>query len=206
MKQPDNIILERTSQLFVEQGVKSVSMGDIAKYCGCSKKELYALYASKEELVDQTFEHDLEKNKFFIEHLADKCENAILEIFDMHNFFLERFANINPVVFFDLTKYYHQLFREKNEKRKKICTTFLERNLERGIKEGLYREDLDKEVVSRLWFSKIELMQGHELFPLEQFSFRYILLKFSELHVRSIATQKGTEILNNYLLTQKNDL
>lgn len=197
MEKATSNILEECSKLFLHQGVKSVSVEEISRAANTSKKELYSLFENKEGIIKAWIRYDLllidEKNNYYRENE----QNAVAEILAATQYTSDRFRNISPVLFFDLQKYYKSIYEYMVQIQQEICFQCILQNLERGIDEGLYRTEIDQNVVSRLWFSKILLVQDSTLFPLAEYSLQTLLYQFMELHVRSIATPKGIELFNS---------
>lgn len=204
MEKINSNLLEACSELFLHQGIKSVSVDEISRKASVSKKELYCLYENKEGIIKAWINYDLslieEKNNYFVETKND----AIAEIFASTQYLVDRFRNISPILFFDLTKYYKSIYDYMTKTQMDICFRCVGGNLQRGINEGFYRSEIDINVVSRIWFSKTLLLQNSTLFPLAEYSFQTLLSQFMELHIRSISTQKGLELLIKQI-NQKND-
>ena len=69
-------------------------------------------------------------------------------------------------------------------------------NLRRGMEQGFYRDNMDVEFISRIYFSGMMAIKDRDLFPLKQFSMNVLMEHYLEYHVRGICTPKGLEILN----------
>lgn len=140
---------EKAHQLFMQYGLRSVSMDDIAKDLGISKKTIYQFYEDKDALVDEviskTFEHDQACC------VRDKAtsENAVHEIFLAIEFIVEMFKTMNPSVLYDLQKFHSLSFMRFVKHKDTFLYGMVYENLKRGIKEELYRPDINAEVLAR---------------------------------------------------------
>ena len=143
-------ILEQARDLFMQYGLKSVSMDDISNRLGMSKKTLYQYFADKEELVAAVVLSIINHNKQTCELSISKSKDAIHEMFLAMEDVSELFSRMNPSILFDLGKYYPKAFQIFHRHKNDFIYNVIRKNLERGIKEGLYRNDLQVEIISRL--------------------------------------------------------
>ena len=194
-----NNVADCCLQLFIKQGIRSVSVEEIVRACNISKKTLYELFGNKEGVVRETLEYDCNSQQEELTIIAEKAENAIDEMFQLQKYISNRFMNLNPALIFDLTKYYNTIFRECHLEKQDIIIQFLEKNLNRGIREGHYRANLPKDIVSKLWLAKSEMVRDQEIFPLREYPMEVITRHLVELHLRSIATTEGIAEIDNQL-------
>jgi TetR/AcrR family transcriptional regulator, cholesterol catabolism regulator len=186
-------ILERVRELFYKYGVRSVSMEDICRDLGISKKKLYHYVQSKTELVSRLLE--LERHYFE-------------EIFDYHNFegvnaidillivsrdLDERFRDISPSMTFDLKKYYPDIYHRHVDERIEFIYNKIQINLRKGISQGMYRDDLSIELVARLYIRKLIDLHNPEFFPAEKFSFQTLFDVMFDTFIRGIANPEGID-------------
>ena len=142
-------IKQQAQELFMQFGLKSVSMDDIATKLGISKKTIYQFYADKDALVDDVIQSLIQHNQQCCDIDQQKADNAVHEIFLAMDFIMEIFRTMNPSLLFDMQKYYpvaHQKFaKHKND----YLYGVIKNNLTRGIAEELYRPDLKTDVIAR---------------------------------------------------------
>ncbi len=136
-------------QLFVQFGIRSVSMDDIAEESGCSKKTIYQYFRDKNELVEAVVEGILDVNIQKCEKGKVTAENAVHEGFSAIGYMLDLFKGINPLVVYDLKKYHRGAYRRFAEYRNEVLFRMIKANLEWGIEEGYYRKELNVNLVSR---------------------------------------------------------
>lgn len=188
-------ILEPALQLYLKYGIKSITMDDVAKELGISKKTLYQQVEGKDELVKYAVRYFTEVEKLAIGKLQTTCTNAIEEIFAIGDFLSKYLINLNPVVLYDLKKYYPEAWKIFQEHKKNYVVSILIKNMQSGRKEGLYRADFDLEIIAYAYISKIEVMMDSELAPLENFNFPHIIKELQQYHIRGIASEKGLAYL-----------
>ena len=135
--------------LFMQFGLRSVSMDDIATGLGISKKTIYQFYQDKDALVEDVIASIIEHNQFCCQKDREGSMNAIHEIFLAMDFMMEIFKSMNPSLVFDMQKYYPGAFLKFSEHKNNYLQGMIKANILRGIEEELYREDLQVEILSR---------------------------------------------------------
>ncbi len=142
-------IKEKAHGLFMQYGLRSVSMDDIATALGMSKKTIYQFFADKDTLVDDVLASVFDNDMVCCERDKQKSENAIHEIFLAIDFIVEMFKNMNPSVLHDLQKFHPTTFERFVKHKDTFLYGMVNDNIMRGIKEELYRPNLNVEVLAR---------------------------------------------------------
>ena len=127
-------------------GIRSVSMENMAEALGMSKKTLYQYFADKDELVVEVVKRHTDVVRQQCEQIAQEAQDAIHEIFLIMERVMEDFRNMNPMVLFDLQKYHPMGFQRFNEYKNQFLLDFIRCNIQRGIREGLYRDNIQLEI------------------------------------------------------------
>jgi TetR/AcrR family transcriptional regulator, cholesterol catabolism regulator len=191
-------ILVKSHELFNRYGIRSVSMDDIAAHLGMSKKTLYQYYTDKDDLVNAVFDTVLITNKSQCTECIRKGENAIHEVFLSFDMVEEMLKNMNPSVMFDMQKYHPSAFRKFEEFRNGFLYKVIRANLERGIREDLYREDIDTDILSRYRLHSVLLSFNQEVFPSNKNNLAYIEQQLLESFLYGLATPKGQKLIQKY--------
>lgn len=181
-------ILAGALALFMRRGIRSTAMADLAQELGISKKTIYKWFENKDQLVAELLQISF----------CQRCEpdwsvreNAVLEFCLYLNALIQKFLPVHPAFFHDLRKYHpaaHQLWEEF--KQQNIIQRFKE-NLSRGIQTGLYRPELDPEIMARLYVGQLESIFNPDLFPLEQFNRREVYQFNLQQFVAGIVSAAG---------------
>ena len=150
-------IRQKADELFMQYGLRSVSMDDIANGLGISKKTIYLYYADKDELVNAVMGAIIKKNQETCDFDRNSAVNAVHEIFLAMDLVKELFRSMNPSLLFDMQKYYPGAFKMFSEHKNDYLYGLIRENLIRGLKEELYRPDLNIEVLSRYRVESITL-------------------------------------------------
>ncbi len=187
-------ILEKVRDLFFKFGVRSMSMDDICHEVGISRKKIYNYFTSKNDLVKKLL--DLEREHFEIIFNTDKFDgsvNAIDILLMVSNEVSNKFTDISPSMTFDLKKYYPDIYHKHVEERIEFIFEKISINLRKGINQGVYRNDLSVELVSRLYIRRLIDLHNPEFFPAEKFSFQTLFDVMFDNFIRGIANEKGIE-------------
>lgn len=142
-------IRKQAQQLFLQYGVRSVSMDDIASSMGSSKKTIYQHFSDKDTLVEAVVDSILQENYAECETNKKMASNAIDEAFIAINHTTELFNRMNPLVVYDLKKYHPKAYKKFLDYKNEFLFQILKSNISWGIKDGLFRNDLNVEVISR---------------------------------------------------------
>ncbi|UYQ92751.1 TetR/AcrR family transcriptional regulator [Chitinophaga horti] len=192
-------ILETTLKLMRMYGIKNVTMMDIAKECGISKKTVYEHFEDKDAMVEEAirFMTDDQQNQL------QQCHNDANDAIDLllrSVMVTESLAKtVNPILLFELEKYHPAAWKVIEEYKNTYVINSIRTNLERGIAEGLFRNDIKLEIMSRLRLLHLEGTFNPRPFPAEHFNLHEVAQQLAVHYVYGVATLKGHQILNNYL-------
>lgn len=194
-------IVDKAEEMFLRLGFKSITMDDIAKELGVSKKTIYKYFSNKAALVKTATTRLQQEIDDTIREIKSKNYNAIKEEFIVKATFKEMFKNSKTSPMYQLKKYYPEIYTTLKNKELclfKDCNTD---NLEKGIAQGLYRKDLHIDLISNFYFSLIFGVFESDLYGHEMQEVMKIEYEVLEYHIRAIATEKGIEELERQLQT-----
>lgn len=191
-------IVAEAFELFCRNGVKGVSMDDIAQHLSISKKTIYKWFSNKDEMVYSAVSAYLTTIEKDCEGCVANAGNAIEELFNVMGTTRRIFSSIHPSIFHDLQKYHASSWKLWQDHKKQYILSKIRQNLKRGIAEGLFRKDLDVEVIAKLRFTQIELPFDERFFPRHEFDAAQVQLAVLEHFMLGIATLKGHKLINEY--------
>ncbi len=196
-------ILNKSADMFLSYGFKSVTMDDIANEMGISKKTIYKYFSNKIELVDASTKSVQETIDNAINEIQQENFNAIEENFAIKTVFKNMFKKAKTSPMFQLKKYYPKTYTKLMEH--EVCTfsDCVMGNLIKGIKNKLYREDVDKEMVMKFYFTLVFGAYESNIFSHKMEDIIKTELKILEYHTRAIATTHGISVLEQELINYK---
>jgi TetR/AcrR family transcriptional regulator, cholesterol catabolism regulator len=177
--------------LFSRYGVKSISMDDIARELGISKKTLYQFVENKADLLRKSLAQLHKDFNICADDIDNKNLNAIDELLEMSKHVREEFQKLNPSHIFDFQKYYPEVFKEHTQAEKDLAYRLVRKNLEKGIVQGLYRPDLDIDLLAGLYIQKMQTIYDPDFFSQLQASPEKIFEVMFENHIRGICNNEG---------------
>lgn len=192
-------ILAKAAELFLTIGVKSVTMDEIAAALGISKKTIYAHFATKTKLVEATALFVFDNVSTGIGKIREEKNDPIDELYVIKNFACEHLKNEKSSPQYQLQKYYPKIFDTIRSKQQALLEDQIKANLERGILDGIYREDLPLDFISRIYFVGMIGIKDRDLFPESHYSTGELIEKHLEYHLRAIVTEKGLQYLSTLL-------
>jgi TetR/AcrR family transcriptional regulator, biofilm operon repressor len=181
-------IISKASDMFLKLGFKSVTMDDIAGEMCISKKTIYKYFCNKEILVEETTDRLHNDANEKVNSITSKSFNAIEENFEIQKMFKEMFKSYDTSPIYQLKKHYPDIFSKIHNKSFEFCSYNFKKNIEKGIQEGLYRENTNVETAVQFYYTLIfsineNTMSEKEAQELELYALEY--------HTRAIATPKG---------------
>lgn len=190
-------ILTESEALFMRYGFKSITMDDVSRELGVSKKTVYQFFADKNDLVNQCIDHHLEEMRKMTESImADKTMDAISVILKITEYMRAMLEHINPSSMFDLKKYFKPAWDKLEAERKGHIKKSMEQNFTSGVKEGLYRKELDPSMIARLYIHLVGFLIDPDKYDNKEMDIRNVHLEIVKYHLRSICTPKGQELLD----------
>ncbi len=182
-------------KVFMTYGIKSVTMDDIARHLRMSKKTLYQHFSDKNDLVKRCLERDCHITENVVNEILSRGSNAIEENFEISKHIVEDLRNIHPSIFYDLEKYYPEAWNTMHHLRHEFVGEVMLKNMERGIEEGLYREDLNVKLMTKLWVARLNIIFDPNLFALDEFNLADVYRHMFIHHIRGIASNKGLKYI-----------
>lgn len=192
-------ILQQSERLFMRYGIRSVTMDDIARELGISKKTLYQHVENKLDLIEQIFKHWSEVEQQDVLQISVEAGNAIEEIIQIARYMIERLRLLSPTVRYDLQKYYMSVHRKIEQVHEEQSLQLITSNIERGQEQGLYRPNIQPDVVAKLFMITATSVGNIEQFPLSQYDLDLLVRQLFLYHIHGIASSRGLQVLAEQL-------
>ncbi len=190
--------LEKVANLFIEQGAKTLTMDDIAREFGMSKKTLYQMYENKEALLEEILEYKLNELISRIKDQHGNMEDAIDRMFCRDKMIEKATQTNNSVFIIQLMKYYPSIFNSHMRGFSERFSEVLEDNIDRGRRQGLYREDFDATLFSRIFFQLAMSYDNSPFIDIDKVERKEYMDATLMFFMHAITTEKGKEKLSEY--------
>lgn len=195
MTQTENLLIT-ARDFFMKYGIKSVSMDDLSSKLGISKKTLYKVVDNKKDLVMKVIENHIDEQDQIMEDILSQKLGAIDEMLHFARYIIGLLKNIKPGVTYDLQKYYPEAWKKIEALHYQTIDKIILRNIKKGIKEGVYRKNLNPEIISKLYVAKALQITDEKLFPSSVFKMENLIREFMAYHFYGIASIDGFKKLN----------
>ena len=172
-----------------------MTMDEVARQLGISKKTLYQYVDNKKDLVKKMMELHINCEQCSLEETLKKCDNAIDEIMAMTKEVSSQMKEMHPSILFDMRKYHPEAFQILVNHKDKFVRKSIHTNLENGVKEGFYRTNLNTEIVTELYLSMMLSIMNPENTPSKEINLHEVHGEMMRYHIRGIASSKGREYL-----------
>ena len=191
-------ILQQVKTLYHKYGIKSITMDDVARELGISKKTLYLYVKDKADLVDKVVEMDINSHQCILQDVTFPQMNAIDALIKVSKVLNEQMKNMNPSASYDLRKYYPAIWEKVVDFRRKHVFHQIRENMLQGIKEDLFRPEINADIISYFYVLRIEevYLESNEEF-LKKYPGIEVFNALFDYHIRGIANKKGIEYYEN---------
>lgn len=193
--EPLQKITQKAEELFLQYGVRSVTMDDMAKALGISKKTLYQYVENKRDLVNKMVENHMEQERQHIKRVHEASSNAIEEVYGMCSELSRYLKSMNPAALYDLQKYYPASWQVIMEYKYSFLYQAFVNNITRGQEEGLYRTDFHTEIIAKMYLVSTDAIFDPRVFQTEGFALSEIYIEHLDYHLRGLVSDKGHEYL-----------
>ena len=188
-------IIEKAKQLFYLHGAKSVTMDEIAVQLGISKRTLYAMYASKDDLLRSVLNNEYEKFRENIETENEQNKNNYMRaLIKLISYSKQLADNISERFFDELEKFHADLFHEYFTKFKKESDEYIVGFMYMAQKKGYIRQEVNIKLANL--FLAVIINNNHELLKKGEYTKDDIKNNGIKPFIRGVCTAEGIRVLN----------
>ncbi|MEN8137936.1 MAG: TetR/AcrR family transcriptional regulator [Bacteroidota bacterium] len=194
-----NRIIEISKGIFIKYGVKSITMDDISKQLGISKKTLYTVIKDKHDLIEKTSFAISDQILETINDLLKKKLDPITELLEIEKIVCDIVTGIDRSSIYQFQKFYPDIHKKLHDRQKEAIINMIKDNLRRGINDGLYRGDLNINFIANIDYYFSHLLSDTDIFDPHEFDLRKIKHEYLIYHLRGIASYKGLSFIESKL-------
>lgn len=198
-------ILNSARDLFFKYGLRSVTMDDISRELGISKKTLYARFQNKNAIVNIITTKFLEHHEKEYELLLSKSKDAVDELLILMEDLNYVFERLNPRMIFDMQRFFPEAWQIFEEHKNKFMVKKIVNNLKKGIQEGLFRQDINVKIIAQMRLNQIQLALDPAIFPAEVFEIKEVHRQLLLQYLHGITSLKGHKMINKYFKIEDED-
>lgn len=203
MDNKDREILKTVLGLYSKYGIKSVTMDDVSRELGISKKTLYNFVNDKNELVEKVIEFQCAERAHLMNSLNLDELPALEEIVEVSRMINKMIGEFSPSFQYDLSKYYSPIYKRMIKENRESMAHSMLQNLKKGKKEGYYRSEINEEVIVNMHISNMENLVEIGFYNLQKESPEEIQREIFDFHMHAFLNPKGLKEYKRLLNSEK---
>lgn len=192
-------LVHSSMSLFLKYGIKSVSMDDIARLLGISKKTIYNFISNKKDLVSSVVQAFIDEEIKSINKISKSSNNAVEEMAKIGRHVLQSLRSMTPKISYDLKKYHPRTWDLVERHHFTFIEKTIKENVEGGIEQGFYRTDVDPDIIAKMYVGIAHVMTDEDIFPTDIYQKSVIYEHFLLYHLNGLMNSKGQKELAKHL-------
>lgn len=191
-------ITEEAALMFRTYGIRAVTMDMLAAKLGMSKRTIYEIFRDKDELLKGVIKWMTQKQREVITKYFNESDNVVEAIFKMLDLMAEHFQKMSPAFQMDMRRYHRIILDNPDEIQDLPYYSNNSEILSRGIKEGIFRDDIDVEITNKCMLEVVRMSNDRDVFPPDDFLNKDVIRNFYINYLRGISTPKGLDLIDFY--------
>ncbi|OFY76189.1 MAG: hypothetical protein A2V46_00855 [Bacteroidetes bacterium RBG_19FT_COMBO_42_7] len=191
-------ITEEAALMFRTYGIRAVTMDMLAAKLGMSKRTIYEIFRDKDELLKGVIKWMTQKQREVITKYFNESDNVVEAIFKMLDLMAEHFQKMSPAFQMDMKRYHRIILDNPDEIQDLPYYSNNSEILSRGIKEGVFRDDIDVEITNKCMLEVVRMSNDKDVFPPDDFLNKDVIRNFYINYLRGISTPKGHDLIDFY--------
>jgi len=191
-------IIQKAIELFRKLGIRNVTMDTLATELGISKRTIYELFKDKNNLVSISIQEMARQNREEVLEIINNSTNVIDAMFQIGRNGQQQRAEMSDAFFDDIKKRFPEInkrFNTDSEYRNSSVSQLL---LSRGVNEGIFRSELNIELVSTFIEQLGSFLHNSEYFTAGNINEKEIMKNIFLPYFRGISTEKGVKLIEQY--------
>lgn len=191
-------IVGKVGTLFRKYGIKSITMDDVARELGISKKTLYQIVPDKNALIQLVLRSDFYETKNSIIQVNNEDIDAVKQLIKIQELMCIFLSTMSLAFNYDLRKYYPEIYEEiRKEYLDLFKETFL-KNLKRGKEQDLFRQEVDESIMARYYLNLIDQIPQSTLITIGEFTAGSFSKSIRLYHLHGLVNNNGRELMKKY--------
>ncbi len=195
----ESLIIQKAKDLFFNYGLKSVSMDDLAKVAGISKKTIYQEFSDKNQLVNYIVDDLLAQHHKAFNESRTLSKDAVEEVVKQSLHLFDTWASVNPGFYYELEKFFPAAWFKLEQHKNKVLLPGIIENLRRGKAEKNYREELDVAFTADLRIIQLNNALYQNVFSGRRMSTSVLIMNLTSFYLHGITTEKGKKLISKYI-------
>lgn len=186
-------ILGIASEQFSQYGVRAITMEDIARMAGISKKTIYQEFKDKKELVKETFSMALKEDQNALEDILEGEDGVIEHLVYTSRMVRERLSTLSPMVLLEIQKYFPDVWEMFLTFKEEVIVTDIVNVIEKGKRLGYFRPEINAKLLANMRVDQISTAMSPANFAKEKLDLATLHLEMLDHFLHGIFTEKGRQ-------------
>ena len=187
-------------------GIRSITMDEIATQLGISKKTIYQFFTDKDDMVMAVIDQEIQKNETDCLQFRNDADNAVHQIFLALESLEEMLKSTNPLMLYDLEKHHPRAYKKVKEYKYQFLYQMTVDNLQWGMRDGVYRSDIQIDIVAKNRIESAFLIFNQDLFPHSRYKVSEVNYELAMFFMHGVVTEKGKELIGKYTIERNKKL
>jgi len=192
------LISEKAHDLFLQYGVRSVTMDDIAAELGIGKNTIYKYFESKDALVENFVEKAIQENEDLCKTFVGKSNDPVIQLFFTMVYAQRLYLEFNHSILHELEKNHHRAHLAVKQYKNGFIFQAIKNGIERGIKQQLYQDDFNPAIMAKFFLESLLLISHNGVFSAVTYNKTDLSEEIFGHLISGIATPAGTNLINHY--------
>lgn len=194
----EELIISKAKELFFSYGLKSVSMDDISRDAAISKKTIYKSFDDKNQLVERLVNDFLTCFTEDLQRCTQEAKDPVEEVIRFAQTSLKLVRQISPNFFFELRKFCPSVWKMIEQHTDNVVAPLITHNLQKGIADGLYRDDIDIAFTTALRLQQVLYVMDVRNHADKAQQSGKLMMQLTDFYLHAIVTSRGKKLINKY--------
>lgn len=191
-------IINEASGLVMQYGIRTVTMDDISKNLGISKKTIYQYFKDKKELVNTVTQLHLDEEEARFDEALRESKDSIHELILVSKCLRDMMNEMNPNLLFELQKFYPEAWKKYEHFKSNVMKNSITNTIRRGQKEGYFRTDIHPDLLAIMRMEQVQSFMMKNLYPRDKYSLKEVQMHLFDHFIHGLFTIKGHQLFNQY--------